>query len=1196
MAIPIIGSRKARKQAEMDAAVAEGVQKAIMPALAQAAMQAQMTSGATYGINPSSPFNQTGPGGGYQPLPRLPGVFDSGFGPGVPLAPDALDPLTSDGRTLTRRTQYLVAANLQLVDRRIPWSVLKGLAEDVDVIQRCIQIVQDALVGLDWSWGFSPQIITQIMNEQGLTNSAKATAIAREKYGDELDRVQTFFDYPDKEMGFTFDTWLTDIIASHLTFDGVVISPSYNLGGELTSLSTIDTSCYSDDTEVLTDHGWKLFRDVDTVLDRFATRNMDTKEFEWQFATDYYEGPSNGEMYHFTSRTLDVLVTPNHRMLITENGDESVVRADELARTYKPGLTAIPATSSWIAPDLESFTFVRRGKHAEIENLDKLILRYEAGEAMYRIAKDAGVTVNSLRMAMVLQGVEMRRQHGESGGGEWAQKEAQRSLDARTMTWSGDDFAAFMGMYLSEGSLGSLNGDTSDVRHTRNNSRMVCISQVESSKGYQPFKELLERLPGIKPWRNEFVWKFGCKALADYLRPLGHSWEKYIPDEILNMSKRQLEIFWRFYMLGDGCYSNGRESISTVSKRMADGLQEIAQKLGYSSGVYAEVPTGDTVMSDGRVIKLENKRTSYRIELRVATEQRFDVACVEYDRNVYCVKVPNETLYVRRNGRPAWSCNTIKILLDNRGFIPKPPAPAYQQILYGFPRGEYQAEDMDGNGNIPNGYQLDQLAYYLRRPHASNLYGYSQVEECINIATIYMQRQAWLHAEYSHGVTPKMFIETAETENWTAEQLAYYERILNDQWSGQTQRRQQIMLGRPGMKPTQLKDVSELFKADYDNQLILQIGAKFGIPQSMLGIPMHSSIGGGAAGKQQSDQSEQFATDAMKNWLIGIINDMARRFMGVGPEITITATGGGNDDDDLTRAQADEIDVNTGIRTRNEIRAERGIPLMNEPEADQLGVTIATGVSFLSGALEAQQTAAALAAQPPAPPQTHTITTAPDGTVTETHGAAQPAANAHGGASVSVGTTSASVGNTAASVAPKANTDTKAPANVDAKDDARQPDAENETAKELAAFSKWAKTHVGRSTRDFQFTHVDTGLAKRLNDAARIGDLTVVKSLISDAKNASTVRVIDPYAHIPDDVKNMNRDAYPDVVVEKITLDYSGKPRSVETISSVHGDAPSVAQDAAKQSVADIVAERLSGDIERLVSARSELEKARSGV
>ena len=729
--IPILGKRRDRRQAELTAAVEAGVraeiEKAMTPAVAAAAHQ----SGATYGVNTSSPFNQVGPGGGFIPLPRPDGTFDSGFGPGYPLFPDAIDPIGPDGRTVPRRTQYLISANLQLIDRRIPWSVLKGLAEDVDVIQRCIQCVQDALVGLDWSWGFSQQIIGQIMAEQDLTNTAKATSIARDKYGDELDRVQTFFDYPDKKMGYTFDTWLTDIIASHLTYDGVVIYPSYNLGGELTSLSTIDTS-------------------------------------------------------------------------------------------------------------------------------------------------------------------------------------------------------------------------------------------------------------------------------------------------------------------------------------------------------------------------------------------------------------------------------TIKILLDNQGFIPQPPAPAYQQILYGFPRGEYQAENMTDDGAVPGGFTDDQLAYYIRRPGASNLYGYSQVEECLNIATIYMERQSWLHAEYSHGVTPRMFVETAETENWSPEQLGYYERTLNDQWSGQTQRRQQIMLGRPGMKPTQLKSMEEAYKSDYDAWLVMQMGSKFGIPQSMLGIQMHSSIGGGAAGKQQGDQAEQYATDALKNWLVGIINDMARRFLGVGPEITITCTGGGNDDDDLTRAQADEIDVNAGIRTRNEIRAERGIPLMNEPEADQLGVTIATGVSFLSGALEAQQAAAELAAQPPPPPQPKVVVANADGTLTDpTTGQPHDPAAAATSASVAPKATSASVGSTSASVAPKSASKDDKP-DVDAKDDPRQPDTD--ASKELTAFSKWARTHVGRASRNFEFQHVDAELAEQLNDAARVGDLTVVKSLISDAKSTTTTRVIDPYAHIPDDVKALNgRDGYPDVVIEKVTLDYDGRPRTIET-------------------------------------------------
>ena len=163
MAVPILGKRREKRQAQLDAAVEASVEKAMTPAVA---MAAQMSSGATYAVNTSSPFNQVGPGAGFQPLPRPPGTFDSGFGPANPLFPDAIDPLLPNGRTQPRRTQYLIAANINLIDRRVPWSVLQGLAEDVDIIQRCIQIVQDAIVGLEWSWGFSAQIIQQIMLEE----------------------------------------------------------------------------------------------------------------------------------------------------------------------------------------------------------------------------------------------------------------------------------------------------------------------------------------------------------------------------------------------------------------------------------------------------------------------------------------------------------------------------------------------------------------------------------------------------------------------------------------------------------------------------------------------------------------------------------------------------------------------------------------------------------------------------------------------------------------------------------------------------------------------------------------------------------------------------------------------------------------------------------------------------------------------
>lgn len=683
-----LGRRRERRQAEIDALVekrvSEEVEKAMTPAVA---MAGQMSSGATYPVfqqNQDSPFNQVGPGQGFQPLPRPSGMFDSGFGPANPLFPDAIDPLTPSGRTLARRTEYLIAANVNLIDRRVPWSVLKGLAEDVDIIQRCIQIVQDAIVGLDWSWGFSPQIIQQIMTEEDLTNSSKATAFAREKYGDELTRVQAFFETPDKRMGFTFSQWLTDMIYSHLVYDGIVIAPEYTLNGELLSLSTIDTS-------------------------------------------------------------------------------------------------------------------------------------------------------------------------------------------------------------------------------------------------------------------------------------------------------------------------------------------------------------------------------------------------------------------------------TIKILLDNQGFIPRPPAPAYQQILYGFPRGEFQAENVQADGTVPDAYTSDQMAYYIRRPRPNSIYGYSQVEECINLATIYMERQAWLHAEYTNGVTPKMVVEVDGAEMWTPEQLAYYERIYNDQFAGQTARRQNFMLMRPGMKPTQLRSVDEAYKPQYDEYLIQQIGAKFGIPMNMLGIKGPASLGGNKE-KGQSDQYEQYATDALKNFLIECINDMARRFLGVGFELTMTATGGGSDDDDLTRAQADQIDVSAGIRTRNEIRAERGIPLMTEPEADQLGVSTGTGVTFLAGTLAQQQAAASSGAAPKA---------GASGSATQPTGTSGDASDtdATDGPGPAGGDTGADDSGNPAQ--PSAPSDDKEPTpDVESVDDERQPDVE----KEIGTFLKFAKARIDRNTwRDFDFDTIPTYQAARLNGLGRQGDLVGIRHELAKASDGNAQALIDWY-------------------------------------------------------------------------------------
>ena len=74
-------------------------------------------------------------------------------------------------------------------------------------------------------------------------------------------------------------------------------------------------SCHDDQTEVLTEDGWKLFSTI-TLNDTLASISPETKEIIYSkiknLVSYYYEG----EICYIKHSSLDVAVTPNHKMLV----------------------------------------------------------------------------------------------------------------------------------------------------------------------------------------------------------------------------------------------------------------------------------------------------------------------------------------------------------------------------------------------------------------------------------------------------------------------------------------------------------------------------------------------------------------------------------------------------------------------------------------------------------------------------------------------------------------------------------------------------------------------------------------------------------------------------------------------------------------------------------------------------------------
>ena len=172
--------------------------------------------------------------------------------------------------------------------------------------------------------------------------------------------------------------------------------------------------------------------------------------------------------------------------------------------------------------------------------------------------------------------------------------------------------------------------------------------------------------------------------------------------------------------------------------------------------------------------------------------------------------------------------STIKPLIDDRGMRPDPSVgPAFQQILYGFPRSEFTAtiDDEAADGE----FSSDEIAYLVRNRRSNTVYGYSPTERALPMADIYLRRQQWLRAEFTDGVMPKTFLELPESANLTPEQIRAYENIFNDDLAGQTEQRNRMRFLLPGATLKFEEGYQEKFSDRLDDYLITSITGHFGV-------------------------------------------------------------------------------------------------------------------------------------------------------------------------------------------------------------------------------------------------------------------------------------------------------------------------------------------------------------------------------
>ena len=371
--------------------------------------------------------------------------------------------------------------------------------------------------------------------------------------------------------------------------------------------------CYDAETEVLTSEGWKAWPDVDGT-ELFATVNPDNDALEYQRATEHFAAAYAGPMYRLRSEQVDLLVTPNHRMWVKAHDTRANRRGEEPYRVR-------------LAVEIS-------GKRMAYQKT-----------AVWRGQEDGTVTIPGTKRT-------------------WRRADTQTKVVRHYVgsTFPLEEFARFLGYWLAEGSL---------------NGHQICMAQNRGAKlDAMAANVVAMGLKAYVPTTGHGAVRTQSVALRDSLATCGtRAHEKHVPDYVHDWGPKTLRVFLEAFVDGDGSRRhNGNHSvIYTASRELADDLQILAIKAGWSANIRVDDRTGqEHRMPNGQIIR--NLRPSYVVSL-VKTRTHPLVnhsgaksdAWEHYRGNVYCVKVPNGLLFVRRNGKPVVSGNTHELVRHRAG-------------------------------------------------------------------------------------------------------------------------------------------------------------------------------------------------------------------------------------------------------------------------------------------------------------------------------------------------------------------------------------------------------------------------------------------------------------------------------------------------------------------------------------------------
>jgi hypothetical protein len=428
-----------------------------------------------------------------------------------------------------------------------------------------------------------------------------------------------------------------------------------------------------------------------------------------------------------------------------------------------------------------------------------------------------------------------------------------------------------------------------------------------------------------------------------------------------------------------------------------------------------------------------------------------------------------------RSGAPAAlevvDGTTIIPLIGQRGRRPKAPAPAFTQVIQG----------------LPGVWMTDRDMYYQPlRQQNNSMYGLCPMEWLILNANTDLRFQRHFLAYFTEGTLPAGFMEAPE-DFTDPDQIAILQATWDSVMEGDAGKKRQVRWVPAGSKFTPYHD--EPFSSDFSEWMLKKTCAGHKVKPTALGFVDDVNR---AQGDVQQDVAAQIGRGPLMKYLRSVYTWWLRDVQGL--RVKFEFEDGGEKEDLLQQAQADQIYIEKGVISSDEPRARLGYKVDTANPVPRT-MTTRTGLVPLSSIMalggknldpETLAPRAGTVAFVEDEPQPAALS-GQEQPVTDIVGGRQIATPAPGGGTGAPSTTPSGAPTGSATPSPPAAT--AKPPEATGRPPAWSPgEATGPVVKELNAFARFAKSRAergGGAWRDFQFTEAAPFIAGLLNEAGK---------------------------------------------------------------------------------------------------------------